>query len=338
MKFIQESYGRELHHELAKVFTEDVPDARVGLEGDGVHWNCTVKRGDRQSCIHCFDVKGPEYLISFDRQKETCAMGRTSSKTDTIAAAKLWIEGCDISQLHGRFQFVDQQKRSLSSIESTAISVCPELNGVTRELKHQVCDLYELGFREKDRSCRISYYGENPHPDAIFNWDECRIFAVQTGDFIQVAQLLKRWLCDHLMPSELQKEYPAIEMGKVASYYEEGRGIEGEFVESWDRIEKFYAEMSFPPAQEIRLLVAEMRRRGYDYTLRAGQSLYLLILSRSRRHGLRQGQPHIKFQFREEGMDVHTEIQETDTVSVSRIGLTREIEDRLSKLTAQGIT
>src|SRR5258706_13024180 len=60
--------------------------------------------------------------------------------------------------------------------------------------------------------------------------------------------------------------------------------------------------------------------------------------SRSRRHGLRKGQAHIKFQFRKEGMGVHTEIQRTDVFSVPQIALTKEVEDRLNQLAGEGIT
>ena len=57
MKFIEESYGRELYTELKNAFSDAVPEATVALKGAGVHWNCTVKRGDRHCTIHCFDVK-----------------------------------------------------------------------------------------------------------------------------------------------------------------------------------------------------------------------------------------------------------------------------------------
>jgi hypothetical protein len=63
------------------------------------------------------------------------------------------------------------------------------------------------------------------------------------------------------MPSNLKDEFPSIELGKVARYYEEGRGVEGEFIESWDRIEKFYEDMNFAPAEAIRTLIATMRKK-----------------------------------------------------------------------------
>ncbi len=266
-------------------------------------------------------------------------MGRTPSNERAIAAITAWLEGMELSGLHASFQFVDGQKRALENIRAEVFAHCPEFEqSAVAELKHQLCDLYELWFRAGDRSCLVYYYGENESPDAIFNWDECPNFSFKAGDLRQLALVLRRWLSAHVMPSHLRKEFPWIEMRKVAEFYEQGRGIEGEFVESWDRIERFYAEMNFPPAQEIRQLVSEMRRRGYDHTLRAGQSLYTLILSRSRRHGLREGQPHISFQFRKEGMDVLTETRGSETVSIPRIGLTREVEDRLNALAAEAIT
>jgi len=68
-----------------------------------------------------------------------------------------------------------------------------------------------------------------------------------------------------------------------------------EFMKSWEKSEQFYREIVQkewwgwlgPLAQ----LVQELRRRGYDRDLRSGQSLYMFILSRSLRHGLRYEQP-----------------------------------------------
>jgi hypothetical protein len=120
-------------------------------------------------------------------------------------------------------------------------------------------------------------------------------------------------------------------------YYEEGRGVEGEFIESWDRIEKFYQEMNFAPASSIRAFVADLRSNGYDKTLRAGQSLYSLIISRSRRHGLRPGQPHIAFQFSESGMGVCVRIDGERTVSFPRIKLDENLDAFLKELESQSI-
>ena len=146
-----------------------------------------------------------------------------------------------------------------------------------------------------------------------------------------------RWLCDHAAPSALHREFPWLQLGKVARYYELGRGVEGEFIESWDRIEQFYREREFPPAAAVRAFVAEMRSRGYDRTLRAGQSLYNLMLSRSRRHGLRAGQPRIAFHFREQGMDVSVRMVTERTISVPGIELNAEVDALLKQLEAARI-
>ena len=334
MKFVEESYARELHRNLTNAFTATV---QVTIEGAGVHWKCTVEHGECSCGVHCFDVKGPEYLASFDRNKKTRAMGRTSSMTDLVAAAKSWLLGQDVSQLHTQFEFVDQQKRALERIAAEVHAVCPELLGVGYELRGLMCDLYELWFRAGVRSCRLHFYGKNPHPETIFHWDDCQLFAFQVDSLSTLAGILKRWLFDHVAPSQLQIEFPWIDMSKAAAYYEQGRGIEGEFIESWDKIEAFYKKMSFRPAPSVQAFLTEMRTEGYDRYIRAGQSMYTLILSRSRRHGLKEGQPCVAFQFREVGMDVRASICGETSISVPAIALTEQIRALLDKLAAAGI-
>jgi len=50
--------------------------------------------------------------------------------------------------------------------------------------------------------------------------------------------------------------------------------------------------------------IAQLRQAGYDRKLRAGQSLEVFIVSRSRDHGLRPDQPRIVFCFHDGVMDV----------------------------------
>ena len=53
--------------------------------------------------------------------------------------------------------------------------------------------------------------------------------------------------------------------------------IEKEFTASWDHIEEFYTKFFTRPGWEwlkpILNLITELRKRGYDKQLRAGQSL-----------------------------------------------------------------
>ncbi len=143
-----------------------------------------------------------------------------------------------------------------------------------------------------------------------------------------------------LNPSEMRSRFPWLMIGDLADYYEAGMPIEGEFIKSWDRMEKFYDDIRCPFADDIKVLMQAMRSRGYDKTLRAGQSLWSLILSRSRRHGMRREQPCIQFWFRNDGMDVINYIEDcrnSTKIPYTRIEFTPEIEGLLSQLQSGAI-
>jgi hypothetical protein len=339
MKYREENHARDLYDALTQELATLTPHAAVSIEGCGVHWDCTARRGERLCSIACLGTGEPEYLIRFEHDAQTQARGRTPWRKDVLSAVGSWLQGQELQTLYDRFEFVDRPKRVLMAIEAFAIEYYPELTQcATRNLHRLFDDFYELWFRAKDRSCRISYYRKNDLLDSIFHWDECRLFQIQTGQFGQMALLVKRWLCDYAMPSDLQKEFPWVDVGKLARYYEEGRGIEGEFLLSWDSIEWFYGEMvnvSF--SSEVLEMIAQMRRKGYDRTLRAGQSLYSLIVSRSRRHGLRTDQPWIAFHFSDDIMDVHANLDAETRLSFPRIEFTPQVDALMKQLEAREI-
>ena len=76
--------------------------------------------------------------------------------------------------------------------------------------------------------------------------------------------------------------------------------LEREFIQSWDKAQQFYRSFDNSPLRKgiVLLFIAALRRAGYDRKLRAGNSLYSLMLSRSRRHGLSAKQPSVAFGFR----------------------------------------
>jgi hypothetical protein len=338
MKYAEEGYAKELHRELTWRFADSAPATAVSLDGAGVHWHCTARRGRNFCSIACFDVRGPEYLISFDRDSARVATGRNSSKLDTVDAVDDWLQGQQLARLYDRFRFVDQTKRALTSIREEMVLRVPELaEAAPAELQHDMCDIYYLWFRSIDRSCRLSFYGKNQLPDAAFHWDRYELFQFQAGDRKRLAAVLRRWLCDRAMPSTLRAEFPWIEIGELADYYERGNPIEGEFIKSWDSIDRFYNGMHFPFVPKVRALIARMRERGYDKSLRAGQSLWSLIVSRSRRHGLREDQPMIAFCFRNDGMDIYTCIDEEKKVASPEIEFTPEVDVLLKRLEAKAI-
>jgi hypothetical protein len=92
------------------------------------------------------------------------------------------------------------------------------------------------------------------------------------------------------MLSILQAQFPEIELGELAKYYEKGEGIKGEFIESWNLTEETCNELfSIDPNQyhfekySIRL-IKEIRALKLDESLRIGTRLSYFILSRARRH------------------------------------------------------
>lgn len=70
--------------------------------------------------------------------------------------------------------------------------------------------------------------------------------------------------------------------------------IEADFVKSWDETEEFYSDLfshgGWNYVKPIMPVIRHLRSLGYDKTLRAGTSLYTLVLSRSRNWGLREDQ------------------------------------------------
>jgi hypothetical protein len=124
---------------------------------------------------------------------------------------------------------------------------------------------------------------------------------------------------------------------------DEQQAIEQDFLRSWDHMEVFFTDFMRKPSWEwlepMRNLMSQLRERGYDKQLRAGQSLYMLGLSRSRQHGLRREQVCLFIELlREGGMEVHyRDSSETITVEIQHIELTKELEELLARLLAQPI-
>ena len=144
--------------------------------------------------------------------------------------------------------------------------------------------------------------------------------------------LIKRWVADTAMPSVLKNEFPEIEFGKLAEYYERGNGIEGEFIISWDDIERFYKELKPEKEDEILKLIRQMRTKGFDRTLRAGQSLYTLILSRSRRHGLKENQNSVSFTFNYIKSAMEVSMRKGEKLVFDKIEFTDAIDKLLRSL------
>jgi len=165
----------------------------------------------------------------------------------------------------------------------------------------------------------------------IFYWGECKVFettGLPSGDF---ENIIIDWVYRKLMPPILAKQFEGKEMNELAKYYESGKCIEDQFVASWINIEEFYSRYC-RDKPEILDMIAEMKNRGYQKKLRAGQSMHTLIVSRARKNGLRYGQNSIAFWFYNVHSTMEIHVNNDEIFSFNKIELTNEIDKLLTDL------
>lgn len=317
----------------------------ITIKEAGTQSECTIFKESRQCTIYCFDIdrndlkyKGPEFYTNFKEDGKSIANGRTFDKHKTIDAIKNWLQNETLEKLYSQFSFIDQNKRQLEKIRTEINSSNPQLFTISQnEVVKGSFSTYSLWFKRDNRSCRIFYYGYEPHPRYNFSWDDSLIFEASSSDTNRLGSLIRKWVFDKEIPSILKTEFPEIEFGKLAEYYEKGNGIEGEFIISWDNIENFYREIDLDKKPEILRLIKQMREKGFDRTLRAGQSLYTLILSRSHRHGLRENQDSISFSFNYIASAMEVRTKKGEKITFDRIEYNDTIENLLKTMEVESI-
>ena len=213
---LEEKYARNLYDHLRSGLISVRQDTQISVGGAGVHWDCSISAIERSSLVHCFCTSegSPEYLTSFLLQGEEIATPRTASSPGTIEAILCWLEGSDLAALYQRFAFVDDCRHRLANIRDRVIEFAHCLRDCT-ELQHWGSGIYYLWFREKTRSARISFYGENMVPDVLCHWDGCSLFTVPADDLLALGPVLKRWLCDAAMPSQMRLEFRFLSIGNL---------------------------------------------------------------------------------------------------------------------------
>ncbi len=194
------------------------------------------------------------------------------------------------------------QIKEFKDLEYKLIALRPEL--IKTESLIETDEL--TGFKDffisyKDRSCQFHEADSDLGGWFSFYWDECKLFEIK-NDLQLMSNVIYDWLICNIRPSELEKKYNWINTGELAGYYERGEGIKGEFIDSWDKIEVFYGEFldyeqQRSSGEDALKLIKEMRSKGLDKQLRAGQSLWYCFLSRSRRHGLTLDAPYLRITF-----------------------------------------
>lgn len=336
MEFREEGLAQALHRDLQQRLA--AKGVQVWVHGSGLHWHCIARAGERNCIIHCFavgddDDPSAEYLAFLESGGVRLAEGRTTDPAQAASLAGDWTAGATLDVIHDRYAFVDRQRRALAEFEKQVVDFEPRLAAeVNLGVLPGVAGHCELDLFCGDRSSLVSFYGNEDSPRIYFQWDEVVLLTVQSGDVARDALMLRRWLCDRITPSAMCREFPELNPRPEAWHYEEGHGVEGEFLSTWDAMERFYRELHFSDGDEILALIRGIREAGYDRKLRAGHSLYRLIMSRSRRHSLRKEQPYLGFDFGDGKMTIYPDFDGQDKVPGAAILLTPQILNYLEKL------
>jgi len=331
-------YANDLYEGLTARFAGVADQARITVTGGGVQWRCSAQRGQRSCWVGCYEVGGPEFLTFLEEDAKKVATARSSSRDETVDAIWHWLDGAPLDEMYRRFCFVDWEKRQILSIREHVLKSFPRLATSARNvLSVAGSGVSHLWFRTDARSVHLHFPSRRQAPEAIFHWDHCELFRFEASDRDALAAVLTRWLADDAPPSKMSKEFPWLHIRPLASYYENGNPVEGEFLESWDMTERVYEGSRFPPRSLILPFIADLRRAGYDRKLRAGQSIWSLIVSRARRPRLRPEQPLVSFQFRETTMEVFSSNHGEERISVVPIEVTDTVQRVLERLTEQPI-
>jgi hypothetical protein len=329
-RYPEEDLAENVHDLLTEEVGLRLLGTVISLTPMGVNSYCEAKRGERACTIYCFATTGPQFLVRFDEKPTPPLWGRTFVQAEVIGAVRAWLERAAPADACSRFPFIGRQRRVLGQLRDNLIAAEPALaQHATYELISSECgDGCALWFRTQDRACDVYYYAYNGVPDAEFYWNQCLQFGARMAEVpdsnirtedgflmalragklaswnmhadldsertVVLAGLMKRWLCDQAMPSAIQHKYPWIVLAEMAWWYEQGRGVEGEFIASWRSVKELYQGVGYGRAVALQVLqfIDQLSEMGYDRTLRAGTSMYSLLVSRSRRHGLRHTMPN----------------------------------------------
>jgi hypothetical protein len=119
--------------------------------------------------------------------------------------------------------------------------------------------------------------------------------------------------------------------------------LEDRFSASWDKIEQFYNELLSHEGWEwvrpITGLIRDLRKCGYDRQLRAGQSVWIFALSRSKEHGLRPDQHSVAIHPQTNGgmvIEYHTP-EGNEAIEINHMKLCPELQYVLARLMEQEI-
>ena len=207
-------------------------------------------------------------------------------------------------------------------MKQIALSAEPELeSGAHWNLQRDMCDMHKLTVVAGDRSVRVAHSKDaNSNAYVYLEWDGCALVRAAV-DPSNLGRVLKHWLLARESLSKVGAVHPNVKVLRFAWFCEEGRGVEEDFLVSWYNLESFYMEdymekPLFEHASVALQFIASLRRLGFDRSLRAGQSLWGMIVSRSRWDGLKTGQVFIMLDFQRDHVELSGRLKKRVVKSV----------------------
>jgi hypothetical protein len=273
-------------------------------------------------------------LSRFFLEDNEISCGRSYDRKKVIESVENWILNKSKSELYEHFPFVDKGLRIIKEFEKKWLTKYPNLENTNRVIDNHGSGIIRFEISNNDRVCWFTSTGENTEFSIGFSIDQCMLFeSVAKND--EIAEVLNRFLIKRENLSSLSQDFNWIISNDLVRAYENGNGIEGEFIESWNSIIRFYKEINEDYINDVLSFISDLRSKGFDKTLRAGQSLYTFILSKSRRHGLTENQKYLTFSFQKNNMIIRN--NKNEEMSFNKIELNLEIENLLNSLNEQPI-
>jgi hypothetical protein len=155
--------------------------------------------------------------------------------------------------------------------------------------------------------------------------------------------MVLKWVCENRLPPAMRADFPWLSIGRLADFYERGNPVEGDFLESWDEVERWLRKTrpAFPQHDAVLRLLDALRKASYLCRLRDGIDRGMgLLLSRSRRSGLSPRKTCVRFSFGgQQGlMDVSTNLEEVEERRGVPIALSREWVAAVKRLSEFPVT
>lgn len=340
--FKQEKIAKSLYSDLTNYISDKELKIKSELEGAGVHWSCISESGNAKVSIYSCDLsfmrdnKGnsEEFIVSFFLEDNEISCGRSYDRKKVIESVENWTLNKSKSELYANFPFVDKGIRAIKEFEQNWLTEYPNLKNTNRVIDNHGSGIIRFEINNDDKACWFTTTGESKELLFGFSIDECLLFeSVAEND--EIAEVLNRFLIKKENLSSLSKEFSWIISNDLVIAYENGNGVEGEFIESWNSIIRFYKGIEGDYINDVLSFISNLRSKGFDKTLRAGQSLYTFILSKSRRHGLAENQKYLAFSFQKDKMIIRN--NKNEEMSFNKIELNSEIENLLNTLNQQSI-